>query len=77
MSLPHNDECTTCVNTYCVYTHTHTTDQIGVLESVKAAADIYSPISGKVIEVNTALEDQPELINKDPYSKGEYIHVHT
>lgn len=39
----------------------------GVLESVKAASDIYAPISGVVIEVNQALEDAPEKINADPY----------
>ncbi len=42
----------------------------GVVESVKAASDIYAPVSGKVIEVNTALEDEPEVINADPYGKG-------
>lgn len=42
----------------------------GVVESVKAASDIYAPVSGKVIEVNTALEDEPEVINSDPYGKG-------
>lgn len=41
-----------------------------VVESVKAASDIYTPVSGKVIEVNTALEDEPEVINSDPYGKG-------
>ena len=47
------------------------TDQFGVLESVKAAADVYSPLSGTVVEVNTLLEDEPEKINKDPYGEGE------
>jgi glycine cleavage system H protein len=42
----------------------------GVVESVKAASDIYSPVSGTVTEVNTQLEEQPELINSDPYGKG-------
>ena len=45
-------------------------EDFGVLESVKAAADLYSPMSGEVVEVNTALEEEPELINKDPYGKG-------
>lgn len=40
------------------------------MESVKAAADLYSPMSGEVVDVNTALEEEPELINKDPYGKG-------
>jgi glycine cleavage system H protein len=42
----------------------------GVVESVKAASDIYAPVSGTVAEVNTALQDQPELINHDPYGRG-------
>ena len=45
-------------------------DAFGVLESVKAASDLYSPLSGKVVEVNSKLTDEPELINSDPYSKG-------
>ena len=44
--------------------------EIGVVESVKAAADIYAPVSGTVVEVNTALEDAPELVNQDPYGSG-------
>ncbi len=43
-------------------------DAPAVVESVKAASDIYSPISGTIIEVNTELENSPELINEDPYS---------
>lgn len=42
-------------------------DILAAVESVKAASDVYIPISGKVIEVNTNLEDNPELINEDPY----------
>lgn len=41
-------------------------DAIGVVESVKSASDIFSPVSGKVVEINEALEDQPELLNEDP-----------
>jgi glycine cleavage system H protein len=41
-------------------------DPIGVVESVKSASDIFSPVSGKVVEINEALEDQPELLNEDP-----------
>ncbi|NLM73427.1 MAG: glycine cleavage system protein GcvH [Clostridiaceae bacterium] len=40
---------------------------LGVVESVKAASDVYSPVSGTVEEANEALEDNPELINEDPY----------
>lgn len=42
-------------------------DILGVVESVKAASDIYSPVSGTVVEVNTILEDTPELINEEPF----------
>ncbi len=41
-----------------------------VIESVKAVADLYAPIDGKVVEVNEELLDQPELINSDPYGEG-------
>jgi glycine cleavage system H protein len=41
-----------------------------IVESVKAASDVYSPISGEVIEVNSILEDQPEIINSSPYEDG-------
>jgi glycine cleavage system H protein len=41
-----------------------------IVESVKAASDIYSPLSGEIIEVNSLLEDQPEIINSSPYEDG-------
>ena len=41
-----------------------------IVESVKAASDVYSPISGEVTEVNPILEDQPEMINTSPYEEG-------
>lgn len=44
--------------------------ECAVVESVKAAADIYSPVSGEVIEINEALFETPQLINDDPYGKG-------
>lgn len=44
--------------------------ECAVVESVKAAADIYSPISGEVVEINEALLEHPQLINEDPYGKG-------
>ena len=44
--------------------------QAGVIESVKAASDINSPVSGKVIAVNEPLEDEPELVNQSPYKDG-------
>ena len=43
---------------------------LGTVESVKAVADVYSPIAGEVLEVNNALSDAPELVNKTPYSDG-------
>lgn len=43
---------------------------LGSVESVKAVSDLYSPLSGKVLEVNPALSDKPELVNQDPYGKG-------
>lgn len=45
-------------------------EQSGIVESVKTASDIHAPISGVVVEVNTALDDDPEIINEDPYGKG-------
>jgi glycine cleavage system H protein len=47
-----------------------TGDDVAVAESVKAASDIYAPISGKVIEVNEDLEDSPELVNSDAFGAG-------
>ena len=45
-------------------------DTIGTLEAVKTVADIFSPISGSIIELNQELESNPELINESPYEKG-------
>mgnify|MGYP001266198595 FL=1 len=45
-------------------------DGFAVVESVKAVSDIYAPVSGTIVEVNTELETNPELINEDPYGKG-------
>lgn len=44
--------------------------ECAVVESVKAAADIYCPVSGEIIEVNESLFDNPQLVNEDPYGKG-------
>jgi glycine cleavage system H protein len=43
---------------------------VAVVESVKAASDIYSPVAGEIVEVNEALSDAPETINSDPYGEG-------
>lgn len=47
----------------------------GVIESVKATNDLYSPVSGEVVEVNTVLVDDPQMVNRDPYSAGWMIVV--
>jgi len=43
---------------------------LATVESIKASAEIYSPVSGRIVEVNTKLVDNPELINEDPYGRG-------
>ena len=50
-------------------------DSIGALESVKAAADFYSPISGEVVERNDKLLDEPGLLNSDPFGEGWYVKI--
>ena len=45
-------------------------EQAGVVESVKTASDIHAPISGEVVEINLALEDDPDFVNIEPYGKG-------
>ena len=45
-------------------------EQVAVIESVKAASDIYSPVSGEITEVNLALTNDPSIVNTDPYIKG-------
>ena len=45
-------------------------DVLGTVESVKAVSEIFAPVSGKVVEVNKALDDAPESVNKDPYGRG-------
>ena len=47
-----------------------TGDDVAVAESVKAASDIYAPVSGIVVEINEALEDAPELVNSDAFGEG-------
>lgn len=50
-------------------------EEAGVVESVKAASDIYSPVSGEVIAINEALEDEPEIVNGSPYDDGWFFKV--
>jgi glycine cleavage system H protein len=52
-----------------------TGDTLGVIESVKAASDLYSPVAGSVLEVNEGLHDGPEQVNQDPYGTGWLIKV--
>lgn len=50
-------------------------EPFGTIESVKAVSDLYSPVSGRVVEVNGGLENEPELVNTDPYGAGWMIIV--
>lgn len=50
-------------------------DSFGVIESVKAAADLYMPVSGEIVAVNEALLDQPERVNEDPYGEAWMVRV--
>ena len=50
-------------------------DEIGVIESVKAASDIYAPLTGEIIAANNAVGDSPELINTDPHGEGWLVKI--
>jgi glycine cleavage system H protein len=50
-------------------------EAFGSVESVKAVSEVYSPVTGRVLEVNSALSDAPETINQDPYQKGWMIRI--
>ena len=50
-------------------------DTFGVVESVKAAADLLMPVTGEIVEINAALEDTPELVNSDPYGKAWMVKI--
>ena len=50
-------------------------EDTGVVESVKAASDVYAPLSGKIVAINEDLEDSPELVNSDPYGDGWFFRV--
>ena len=49
--------------------------EVGIVESVKAASDIYAPVSGTVISINEKLEDEPETVNEDPYGEGWFFRI--
>jgi len=50
-------------------------DVFAVVESVKAASDVYMPVSGEILEINEILEDSPELVNQDPYGEAWFVRV--
>ncbi len=50
-------------------------ESFGTIEAVKTVSDLYAPVSGKVLEINPKLEDEPELINSDPYGEGWILKV--
>lgn len=50
-------------------------ESFGTVEAVKAVSDLFAPVSGKVVEINGALADDPEMVNKDPYGDGWMIKV--
>ncbi|WP_027857472.1 glycine cleavage system protein GcvH [Marinobacterium jannaschii] len=52
-----------------------TGEETGVVESVKAASDVYAPVTGAVVAINEALEDEPDLANSDPYGDGWFYRV--
>lgn len=51
-------------------------DEIGTIESVKAVAEIYTPVSGEIVAVNEAVEGQPEKLNEDPHGEGWLVKIH-
>ena len=52
-------------------------ESFGTVESVKAVSDLYTPVGGEVVEVNSALNDAPEKINEDPYGEGWIVKLRT
>tara|TARA_Y100000590_G_C15628810_1_gene980379 strand:+ start:142 stop:528 length:387 start_codon:yes stop_codon:yes gene_type:complete len=50
-------------------------DDVAIVESVKAASDVYAPLSGQIVEVNASLEDQPEKVNDSPYDEGWFFKI--
>ncbi len=50
-------------------------DAFGVVESVKAASDVYAPLSGTIVEVNSKLKDDPSLVNKEPFGAGWFVKI--
>ena len=50
-------------------------DTFGTVEAVKTVSDLYAPVSGKILEINDKLEDEPELVNSDPYGAGWMVKI--
>jgi len=50
-------------------------DTVGTIEAVKTVADMFAPVSGKIVEVNTSLNDAPETVNQDPYGAGWIVKI--
>ena len=50
-------------------------EDFGVVESVKAASEVYAPVDGEIVAINEKLEDAPELVNEDPYGEGWFIRI--
>ncbi len=50
-------------------------ESFGTIEAVKAVSDLYAPLTGEVVEINTNLEDSPEVVNSDPYGEGWMIKI--
>jgi glycine cleavage system H protein len=50
-------------------------DELGTIESVKAVAEVYTPVAGEVVEVNEALKDDPQLVNADPHGDGWLVRI--
>ena len=50
-------------------------DELGTIESVKAVAEVYTPVAGEVVEVNDAVVDDPELLNEDPHAEGWLVKI--
>ena len=51
------------------------TDEIGTIESVKAVAEVFTPVAGEIVEVNESLADDPELLNEDPHADGWLVKI--
>jgi glycine cleavage system H protein len=53
----------------------NTQDELGTIESVKAVAEVYSPVAGEVVEINDAVVDDPEMLNDDPHGEGWLVKI--